>query len=117
MDNMYFNKDVFNQKSYNQNIPNINYNSIPWEQSYIENLIRNNYGKKMLISMTFPYSNEIHQFSGILERSGRDYVILSDPSTGKWHLLPINNINYISFDENINYALNNWFFSSDLLYL
>ena len=107
MDNMYFNKDVFNQKSYRPDITNTNYNSIPWEHSYIENLIRNNYGKKIQISMTFPYLNESLQFNGILEQSGRDYVILSEPSSGKWQLLPISNINYISFDENINYSLNN----------
>ena len=51
--------------------------------------------------MSFP-SEKV--FSGILEVTGRDYVTLSEPSTGKWNVLPTNFIQYIVFDEIINYS-------------
>ena len=62
---------------------------IPFEQSYIENILRVNKGKLINIYMTFPDSVEWRDkvFTGILEQSGRDHIIISDPKTGKWQLL------------------------------
>ncbi len=78
---------------------------IPFEQSYIENILRLNKGKKVEIHMTFPDSTEWHDrvFNGIIEQSGRDHIILSDPATGKWYLLLMIYVDYIQFDEKINY--------------
>ncbi len=126
MNNTYFNKDIFpDQNQFNNNtsvVPanNSNYtvNALPLEQSFIENILRLNIGKKVTVHMTFPYSNDSKSFQGILEQSGRDFVIVSEPSTGKWQLMPMMYINFISFDENINYSefnLNNWFFYKKLL--
>ena len=76
------------------------------EQSYIENILRLNKGKKVRVHMTFPDSTEWRdlEFNGIIEQSGRDHIILSEPSTGKWQLLLMIYVDYISFDEKINYS-------------
>ena len=77
-----------------------------WQQSYIENILRLNKGKKVRVHMTFPDSTEWRdlEFNGIIEQSGRDHIILSEPSTGKWQLLLMIYVDYISFDEKINYS-------------
>ena len=84
--------------------PTINNEYIPDEQSYIENILRVNKGKKVNIYQSFSDSNEWKDriFSGIIEQSGRDHIILSDPNSGKWYLLLMIYVNYIEFDEPIN---------------
>lgn len=87
---------------------NINYQqmALPMEQSYIENILRLNKGKKVRVHQTFPDSNEWRdlEFRGIIEQSGRDHIILSDPESGVWQLLLMIYVDYISFDEPINYS-------------
>ena len=75
------------------------------EQSYIENIIRLNKGKICRFYMTFPDSLEWRDrvFSGIIEQSGKDHIIISDPTTGKWYLLLLIYLDYVEFDEKINY--------------
>lgn len=88
-------------------IPISNYTAnLPLEQSYIENILRLNKGKQVRIHMTFPDSNEFRdrEFVGIIEQSGRDHIILSDPTTGKWYLLLMIYVDFITFDEKINYS-------------
>ena len=89
----------------NQSISNQNFD-LPMEQSYIENILRLNKGKSVRIHMTFPDSNEFRdrEFVGIIEQAGRDHIILSEPSTGKWQLLLMIYVDFISFDEKINYS-------------
>lgn len=85
---------------------NISYDqNLPLEQSYIENILRLNKGKKVRVHQTFPDSNEWRdlEFKGIIEQAGRDHIILSDPSTGVWQVLLMIYVDYISFDEQINY--------------
>ena len=99
------------------NIPNqqtqMNYN-VPLEQSYIENILRLNRGKKVEIYASYPDSDEWRNkvFSGIIEQSGRDHIILSDPKTGDWYLILIIYVNFIKFDERIisdpEFYPNNW---------
>ena len=74
------------------------------EQSYIENILRLNRGKRVRIHMTFPDSNEFRDkvFTGVIEQSGRDHIILSDSTTGNWYLLLIIYLDYIEFNEKIN---------------
>lgn len=74
------------------------------EQSYIENILRLNRGKNVEIYMSFADSIEWKDriFRGIIEQSGKDHVIISDPNTGNWYLLLLIYINFIKFDENIN---------------
>ena len=91
----------------------MNFN-VPAEQSYIENILRLNRGKKVEIYASYPDSDEWRNkiFSGIIEQSGRDHIILSDPSTGNWYLILIIYVNYIKFDERIisdpEFYPNNW---------
>ena len=75
------------------------------EQSYIENIIRLNKGKIGRFYMTFPDSLEWRDrvFSGIIEQSGKDHIIISDSTTGKWYLLLLIYLDYVEFDEKINY--------------
>ena len=74
------------------------------EQSYIENILRINKGKRVSIYQSFADSGEWKDriFTGIIEQSGRDHIILSDPNTGNWYLLLMIYVNFIKFDEEIN---------------
>lgn len=83
-------------------------NELTMEQSYIENILRLNKGKKVRVHMTFPDSTEWRdlEFVGVIEQSGRDHIILSEPSTGKWQLLLMIYVDFITFDEKINYDPN-----------
>ena len=109
--NAYYGSNIPNSPIYNGNNitkePVVNNNfpmaanyDLPLEQSYIENILRLNKGKEVRVYMTFPNSNE-KEFNGIIEGSGRDHIIVSEPSTGKWQMLPTMYLNYITYDENI----------------
>ena len=74
---------------------------IPIEQSYVENTLRTNKGKMIKVYMTFPNSTD-KEFDGILEWVGINHLVISEPSTGKWDLLPISYIDFITFEEKIN---------------
>jgi len=98
---------VPNQESLNNpNVPMTPPGELPMEQSYIENILRLNRGKMVRVHMTFTDSNEWRDrvFVGIVEQSGRDHIILSDPATGRWYLLLMIYLNFIEFDEKINYS-------------
>ena len=89
----------------NQNIANTSMNEyIPDEQSYIENILRVNKGKRVSVYQSFADAGEWKDriFTGIIEQSGRDHIILSDPNTGNWYLLLMIYVNFIKFDEEIN---------------
>ena len=79
--------------------------SLPLEQSLIENILRLNKGKKVKVYASYPDSNEWRDkiYEVIIEQSGRDHLILSDPTTGNWYLLKMLYVNYIEFNEKINY--------------
>lgn len=117
MNNNYFGKPIFPNQNFNTtNTPPSNQNytvnsnyqpmALSAEQSYIENILRLNKGKQVRVHMTFPDSNEFRdrEFKGIIEQSGRDHIILSDPTTGTWELLLMIYVDFISFDEPINYS-------------
>lgn len=76
------------------------------EQSYIENILRLNKGKVAKFFMSYPDSIEWRDkmFTGVIEAAGRDHIIISDPNTGLWHLLLIIYLDYVDFDEPINYS-------------
>ena len=79
--------------------------TLPLEQSLIENILRLNKGKKVKVYASYPDSNEWRDriYKGIIEQSGRDHLLLSDPTTGNWFLLRMLYINFIEFGEKINY--------------
>jgi spore germination protein Q len=79
--------------------------TVPQEESYIENILRLNRGKLATVYMTFENNSQWNAkvFRGIIEAAGRDHLILSDPSTGTRYLLLMVNLDYITFQEPINY--------------
>jgi spore germination protein Q len=80
---------------------------LPPQQSYIENILRLNRGKVATVYMTFENNREWNAkiFRGVIEAAGRDHLILSDPQTGKRFLLLMVYLDYVTFDEEINYNL------------
>jgi spore germination protein Q len=75
------------------------------EQSYIENILRMNLGKVATVYMTFENSTQWNSkiFKGVIEAAGRDHIILSDPKTGMRYVLLMVYLDYITFDEPLNY--------------
>jgi spore germination protein Q len=77
---------------------------LPPQQSYIENILRMNQGKRVRVLMTFEGRNQdAQEFNGVIEAAGRDHIILSDPETGERFLLLMVYLDYVIFDEKINY--------------
>ena len=74
------------------------------EQSYIENILRLNLGKEISAYMNFENSQWGSKvFKGRLEAAGKDHIIISDLQTGTRYLLLSIYLDYITFDEEINY--------------
>lgn len=78
---------------------------LPIEESYIENILRLNKGKLATVYATFENNTQWNAkiFKGIIEAAGRDHLILSDPQTGQRILLPMIYLDYVTFDEEIEY--------------
>ncbi|WP_257009683.1 spore coat protein GerQ [Evansella halocellulosilytica] len=78
---------------------------LPIEQSYIENILRLNRGKVGTFYMTFEQNEKWNAkvFKGVIEAAGRDHIIISDPQTGKRYLLLMVNLDYVTFDEPLEY--------------
>jgi spore germination protein Q len=78
---------------------------LPIEESYIENILRLNLGKTATLYMTYENNTQWNAkiFRGRLEAAGRDHIIISDPQTGMRFLLLMVNLDYITFDEELNY--------------
>src|SRR5690554_6799362 len=77
-----------------------------FEESYVENILRLNLGKLATLYMTYENNSEWNAkiFKGIVEAAGRDHIIISDPATGMRFLLLMVNLDYITFDEQLNYS-------------
>lgn len=75
------------------------------EQSYIENILRLNRGKKARFHITVPGSSEWQDrvFDGIIEQAGKDHIIVSNPNTGEWYLILLIYLDFVTFEEPINY--------------
>nr|WP_236035106.1 spore coat protein GerQ [Alkalihalobacterium elongatum] len=78
---------------------------LPMEQSYIENILRLNRGKAARVYMTFENNPEwpARVFTGHVEEAGRDHIILHDDVNDNYYLLLMVNLDYVEFDEPINY--------------
>lgn len=76
------------------------------EQSYIENILRLNKGKRVNAFVSYPDSSEWQNkiYTGIIEEAGRDHLIISDPVTGYWYLIRMIYLDYVEFMEKINYS-------------
>lgn len=79
---------------------------LPMEQSYIENILRLNKGKRVNAFVSYPDSSEWQNkiYTGIIEEAGRDHLIISDPVTGYWYLIRMIYLDYVEFMEKINYS-------------
>ena len=77
------------------------------EQSYIENILRLTKGKKVKAYVSYPDSLDWKDsiYNGIIEQAGRDHLIISNPETGKWYLILMIYLNFVEFDEKINYTI------------
>ena len=93
-----------NQVPNQSTVPNYSSNMIPDEESYIENILRLNRGKKVSVYQSFADAGEWKDriFTGIVEQSGKDHIILSAPTTGNWYLLLMIYVDFIKFEERIN---------------
>lgn len=78
---------------------------LPVEESYIENILRLNLGKIGTFYMTYENNSQWNAkvFKGRIEAAGRDHIIISDPQTGMRILLLMVNLDYVTFDEELNY--------------
>jgi|LFRM01.1.fsa_nt_gb spore coat protein GerQ len=88
-------------KDYNEYVSNY-----PMEQSYIENILRNNIGKKVRVHASFSDSIEWRDrvFVGLIEHAGRDNLIITDQENGKSYLILMIYLDFVEFDEKITYA-------------
>jgi len=75
------------------------------EESFIENILRFNHGKIGTFYFTYQGNNKWNAmvYHGRVETAGRDHIIISDPSSGKRYLLLMANLDWVEFDEKINY--------------
>lgn len=76
------------------------------EQSYIENILRLNKGKRIKAYVSYPdssaWQNKVYE--GIIEEAGRDHLIVRDNVNNLWYLIRIIYLNYVEFMEPIIYS-------------
>lgn len=78
---------------------------LPTEQSYIENILRLNKGKLVEVYTTFENNTQWNAkvFRGLIEAAGRDHLIISDPQSGARYLIPMVYLDYVQFEEEVEY--------------
>ncbi|QVK19656.1 spore coat protein GerQ [Mycoplasmatota bacterium] len=89
---------------YTGNLPPLQPGFGRFEESYIENILRLNKDKVATVYMNFDnaqWGSKV--FKGAIEAAGKDHIILRDPVTNMRYLLLTIFLNYITFDEEINY--------------
>ena len=103
MNGSYYQTPVFINEFERDTTEGMNYNM---EQSYIENILRNNIGKKVRVHASFSDSIEWRDrvFIGVIERAGRDNLIINDIDNGKYYLILMIYVDFVEFDEKITYA-------------
>ena len=76
-----------------------------FEESYIENILRLNRGKTGTFYYTYSDSleNRDKVYQGVIEAAGRDHIIISDLRDGKRYILLTVYLNWVEFNEEINY--------------
>ena len=83
----------------NISINEVSNTSIPltMEQSYIENILRLNKGRKVKAYVSYPdssaWQNKIYE--GIIEEAGKDHLIIYDNANNLWYLIIIIYLNYV----------------------
>ena len=81
-------------------------NTLPQEQSYIENILRLNKGRKVKAYVSYPdssaWQNKVYE--GIIEEAGKDHLIIRDTMNNIWYLIRIIYLNYVEFFDPIVYS-------------
>ena len=92
----------------NISINEVSNTSIPltMDQSYIENILRLNKGRKVKAYVSYldssAWQNKIYE--GIIEEAGKDHLIIYDNANNLWYLIRIIYLNYVEFMEPIIYS-------------
>ena len=78
---------------------------IPFEQSYIENILRLNKGKVGTFHMTYSDSLEWRDkvYKGVVLAAGKDHIVISDQRDGKRYILLLVYLDWVEFNEPIDY--------------
>lgn len=107
MNGSYYKSAMYPDFDMNRPADNFDSSELIMEQSYIENILRLNKGKKVTAYVSFSDSVEWRdkKFTGIIEQAGRDHLILSNPETGKWYMILMIYLDYVEFNEKINYKV------------
>ena len=100
-----YQQPLYPQFVYADQLPNQFEQTNPFsQQSYIENILRMNYGKVATIYMNFENSQWGSKvFKGIVQAAGPDHIILKDVSSETRYILLTIYLCYITFDEKIEY--------------
>ena len=79
---------------------------VPMEQQYINNILKQNINRKGTFYLSYPSSVDWrdHKVTGVIKTVGNDYVIIYDKKNDVINLLMLMYLNYITFNEDINYA-------------
>lgn len=101
MNGSYYQTPVFLNEFERDTTEGMNYNM---EQSYIENILRNNIGKKVRVHASFSDSIEWRDrvFTGKIVHSTREYTLLKNEQNSEWYVLPSIYLNYVIFNEEVN---------------
>lgn len=110
MNGNYYQNPTFPQNNFQTPPGNISItettSSMPMEQSYIENILRLNKGRKAKAYVSYPdssaWQNKVYE--GIIEEAGKDHLIIRDNMNNVWYLIRIIYLNYVEFMEPIIYS-------------
>lgn len=106
MNGSYYQTPVFINDVQRDTYQKNNNSNLEMEQSYIENILRNNIGKKVRVHASFSDSVEWRDrvFTGIIEHAGRDNLIINDIENNVNYLILMIYVDFVEFNEKITYA-------------
>jgi spore germination protein Q len=107
MNGSYYKSPVFiNELERDTTSPIIPTTPFTMEESYIENILRNNQGKKVKVHASFSDSVEWRDriFEGIILHAGRDNLVLFDEKNNVHYLILMIYIDFFEFESEITYA-------------
>jgi len=96
--NSFDNEKIINDKSDIQK--NFSFSNL----QFIQDILKINRNKLVTIHFSYPLYNEKSTFNGIIDFVGNDFIIIKDSKDRKYYMLPYYYLNYIEFEEKINYS-------------
>lgn len=78
------------------------------EDSYIENVLRQNKGKKVKAYVSYPDSSSWRDklYEGYIREASKDHLII-ECLDNKWMLIPMIYLDYVEFEDRITYLFKN----------